>query len=203
MRGLAIFIAALIGGAWMAEIMKPGTASAAANTAADLIDRATGGILKLSAMRNVNAAMLNEPNVSAMLRVIRAGEGTSDANGYRRLFGGQLFASYADHPRIKVTKSGYTSTAAGAYQFLASSWDETKNIMGLPDFSPASQDMAALGRIAARGALEDVRAGRFEQALNKIGWEWASIPGSPYGQPTRTTAQAGSVYAAAGGTITA
>lgn len=168
-------------------------------TAAQFVDTITGGILKVSAMATVPRSALAHPNVQAMLRVIRTGEGTADANGYRRLFGGKLFDSYADHPRVKVSASGYTSTAAGAYQALASSWDETKRIMQLPDFSPASQDLFALGRIAARGALDDVIAGRFDAALKKISREWASLPYSPYGQPTLSLDRARSLYAMSGG----
>lgn len=168
-------------------------------TAAQFVDTITGGILKVSAMATVPRSALAHPNVQAMLRVIRTGEGTADANGYRRLFGGKLFDSYADHPRVKVSASGYTSTAAGAYQALASSWDETKRIMQLPDFSPASQDLFALGRIAARGALDDVIAGRFDAALKKISREWASLPYSPYGQPTLSLDRARSLYAMNGG----
>lgn len=175
----------------------------AAQSAADFIDGATMGIFNLSNMNQAKPAMLALPNVRAMLAVIRKGEGTSDANGYRRIFGGQLFTSFADHPRITVTANGYTSTAAGAYQFLARVWDETKSAMHLPDFSPASQDFAALGRIAARGALDDVIAGRFASAIAKMGKEWASLPGSPYGQPTQTLAAAASVYQQNGGTVTA
>lgn len=171
----------------------------ATQSAAGFIDEWTGGILKISSMSRVPRSVLGEPNVQAILRVIRAGEGTSDADGYRRIFGGQLFTSFADHPRVKVSKSGYTSTAAGAYQFLTSTWDETAKLMGLSDFSPASQDYAAIGRIAARGALDDVRAGRFDVAIRKIGREWASMPGSPYGQPTISLDRARNLYASAGG----
>ena len=64
-------------------------------------------------------AALADANVRAFLAVIRAGEGTSDDDGYRRCFGGSLFDSFADHPRRVVRAGGYTSTAAGAYQFLA------------------------------------------------------------------------------------
>lgn len=165
----------------------------------DVIDDLTGGFVKVSRMRDVSAADLDNANVQAMLGVIRAGEGTADANGYRRIFGGQLFSSYADHPRVTVKKSGYTSSAAGAYQAIASTWDETKAMMGLPDFSPASQDLFAVGRIAARGALADVKAGRFEAAVKKIAREWASLPGSPYGQPVISMERAKSVYVAWGG----
>ncbi len=176
----------------------------ATESAAEFVDNITGGILRVSAMARVNPADLNNPNVQALLRVIRAGEGTAGPNGYRTLFGGQLFDGYADHPRIKVTRGRYTSTAAGAYQFLASTWDETARIMGLPDFSPRSQDLGALGRLAARGALWDAKAGNIESAIRKIAKEWASLPGSPYGQPTISWERALGIYASAGGeTMTA
>lgn len=174
----------------------------ATQSAAGFIDQFTGGFMKISAMGQVPRAVLGNPNVQAMLRVIRAGEGTSDPDGYRRLFGGELFTDFTDHPRKLVQKSGYSSTAAGAYQFLASTWDETKRIMGLNDFSPASQDFGAVGRIAARGALDDVLAGRFDVAIKKIAREWASMPGSPYGQPTISLTRARAIYADAGGDVT-
>lgn len=167
----------------------------------DIFDYVEGAMasLRLSNMRGLSPSLLDNANVKAFLRVIRTGEGTADEAGYRRIYGGQMFTSFADHPRIKVTKGGWTSTAAGAYQALASTWDETKRIMGLPDFSPRSQDLFALGRIAARGALDDVLAGRFPDAIRKTAWEWASLPGSPYGQPVISWDRARSVYAAAGG----
>ncbi len=148
-------------------------------------------------------AIASEPNVQAFLRVIRAGEGTAGADGYRTMFGGGLFESYADHPRVAVTaKLGgrlLTSTAAGAYQFLSRTWDEAAAALSLQDFSPASQDAAAVFLIRRRGALADVRAGRFDAAVSKLGREWASLPGSPYGQPTRTIEQARAVYESEGG----
>lgn len=175
--------------------------SEAGQSAAEFVDNVTGGFMQVSAMSRVNVTDLYHPNVQAILRVIRTGEGTTGPNGYRTLFGGGLFDGYDDHPRITVQKSGYTSTAAGAYQFIASTWDETKRVMGLRDFSPNSQDMGALGRIAARGALEDVKAGRFETAIRKIAKEWASMPGSPYGQPVITWDKARAIYASAGGEV--
>jgi len=163
----------------------------------------TMGLFKVGNAKLATKEMLLNANVRAFLMVIRKGEGTSDADGYRRIFGGKLFASFADHPRVKVTRSGLTSTAAGAYQFLASTWDETARIQGLVDFTPASQDLGALGRIAARGALNDVINGRFEAAVRKCGKEWASLPYSPYGQPVQTFEGAKMVYLENNGTITA
>lgn len=198
-------------GAWWAwrnpaESSAGGAVQEWAVEAAEQIDRAVEYVgdaimpLMLWKMREVRAEQLSLQNVAALLRVIRVGEGTADGGGYTRLFGGGTFKSFADHPRILVTKAGYRSTAAGAYQFLETTWDETARIMGLKDFSPASQDLAALGRIAARGALDDAIAGRLESALRKIAREWASLPGSPYGQPTITLSRAQQVFADAGGT---
>lgn len=193
------------GGAWMPD---PDTVlTDASQTTAELIDSITSSTMRLSNMSRVTAQDVAHPNVRALLAVIRRGEGTAGPNGYRTLFGGGLFEGYADHPRQRITRTlggrPITSTAAGAYQFLSSTWDETRRIMGLTDFTPASQDRAAVGRIAARGALDDAKAGRLDVALRKIAREWASMPGSPYGQPVITEQTARTVYASAGGSINA
>lgn len=145
----------------------------------------------------VNA--LSDPNVRAFLMLIRTGEGTADAAGYSRLFGGGRFTSYADHPRIPVPFGSTYSTAAGAYQILARTWDEMAAKYSLEDFSPGNQDIAAAGLIKRRGALGDVIAGRFRTAIEKCANEWASLPGSPYGQPTLSMAKAAIVLADNGG----
>jgi lysozyme len=162
----------------------------------DAIDSALSG---LENMQIDPFEAVSNGNVQAFLAMIRVGEGTSDSNGYRRIFGGRLFDSFADHPRIKVTASGYTSTAAGAYQFLAKTWDACRNALGLADFSPASQDVAAVYLIKGRGALADVINGRFEAAIAKCAKEWASLPGSPYGQPTQSLAGALAIIQNKGG----
>ncbi|WP_191240013.1 glycoside hydrolase family 24 protein [Pandoraea pnomenusa] len=143
-----------------------------------------------------------DPNAQAFLTLIRTGEGTLGDVGYRTLFGGGTFNSFADHPNIRVTRGSLTSTAAGAYQILYGTWLEMKAAYDLPDFSPASQDIAAIGLIKRRGALADVLAGRFDAAIAKCNKEWASLPGSPYGQPTLTLARAHDVLANAGGVQT-
>lgn len=147
------------------------------------------------------ADAVGDSNVHAFLALIRTGEGTVDAGGYSRLFGGGSFSGFADHPRVLVSMSGYNSTAAGAYQILSRTWDEIRAAYNLPDFSPASQDLAAVALIKRRGALADVVAGRFRQAIAKCSREWASLPGSPYGQPTLTLARAEQILANAGGTF--
>ena len=149
-------------------------------------------------------AALADTNVRAFLHVIRAGEGTADEDGYRRQFGGELFTDFSRHPNRAITKTlgdkQLTSTAAGAYQFLGRTWSECQAALNLPDFSPASQDLAAVFLIARRKGLEHIIAGRLEQAIAACANEWASLPGSPYGQPTKTLAQCHAVYKQHGGT---
>jgi muramidase (phage lysozyme) len=142
-------------------------------------------------------------NLRAFLALIRWCEGTSGPYGYQTLFGGETFDSFADHPRRVVRKTiggqPISSSAAGAYQFLQSTWDDCVKALKLKDFSPESQDQAAIYLIKRRGALEDVEAGRLEQALAKCAKEWASLPGSPYGQPTKTLDACRAMYLKVGG----
>jgi len=159
-----------------------------------------------NALRKVSGA-LESPNVRAFLRMIRAGETSQTDDAYRMMFGGELVADMTDHPRRAIRKSLggklITSTAAGAYQFLYRTWAECASALALPDFSPASQDASAVYLIDRRGALPDVLAGKPVDAIRKCAREWASLPGSPYGQPVKTMAQALAVYAEYGGAYSA
>lgn len=155
-------------------------------------------------------AALEHPNVLAFCGMLRLGEGTQGEIGYRTLYGGgrfvgadgvpNTFDDFADHPRRKVTAGGWTSTAAGAGQFLERTWDGLVKQYGFDDFSPKNQDLAIVALIKGRKALEDVVAGRFEAAVMKCNKEWASLPGSPYGQPVVTMARAHAEYERLGGT---
>lgn len=146
---------------------------------------------------------LSNPNVQAFLRVIRAGESSQDDSAYTIMYGGGHFeAPPWEHPRTPVKAGAWTSTAAGAYQFLAKTWDGLVKQYGFQDFSPANQDIAAVALISGRKALADVLAGRFEAAILKCNKEWASLPGSPYGQPVMTMAKAREIYTRYGGQLT-
>lgn len=117
------------------------------------------------------------PEIVAWLDTISFAEGTDGPDGYRTLYGGGLFQGYRDHPRIKIDGS----TAAGRYQFLSedpNTWDEVKNKLGLPDFSPNSQDAAAVQKIKERGAYQSALQGvaGLDATLEKLSWEWASLP---------------------------
>jgi muramidase (phage lysozyme) len=150
------------------------------------------------------------PNQRAFLNVIAACEGTAHPDGYRALFGWRpgndslLFTSFADHPRIRTYEKDdefirngvkdYT-TAAGKWQITETTWNWFVRSVGPRDFSPASQDECALWLIDKAGATKDVLAGDLETALSKCSGTWASLPGSPYGQPTRSLQYCQAVFA--------
>lgn len=131
----------------------------------------------------------DNPNVRAFLNVIAGTEGVTGLgdNGYNAIVGGKTFEDYSQHPNAKQTlkrknASDIVSTAAGRYQFINRTWQDIQKKLDLPDFSPASQDAAAVALIAQRGALEDVVNGDTAAAVKKLGKEWASLPTSPYDQ---------------------
>ena len=148
---------------------------------------------------------LKNTNVQAFLRVIREGETNQTENAYRTIVGGNLFDSFDQHPNVLVylPKLDLSSTAAGAYQFLNRTWKGLVDKYKFKDFKPHTQDLGAIGLIIGRGALDDVIEGRFEQALKKCNKEWASLPGSPYGQGTISLERAKAVYEAYGGSYNA
>ncbi len=149
-------------------------------------------------------AASREPNVAAFLRALRLGEGTKDDEGYRRIVGGALADSLADHPRRSVwlQRYGVHSTAAGAYQFLARTWDGLVRQYAFPSFEPQWQDAGAVGLILGRKALKAVRDGDIRHAIALCKDEWASLPGSPYGQRTEKMDAVLLEYRKWGGTLT-
>ncbi len=52
----------------------------------------------------------------------------------------------------------------------------------IDDFSPESQDRIAVAKMKYRGVTEALESGDIRGAITKGGKEWASLPGSPYGQ---------------------
>ena len=150
-------------------------------------------------------------NVTAFLHAIRECEGTNTPDGYRALFGyrpgnGHTFASYAQHPNIMqpFTETDGTSnctTAAGAYQFLYSTWRRIQTKLKLPDFSPSCQDIAAMELIAGQGAMPYVKSGNVLKAFELCAPIWASLPNSKYPQPKRSTAYALAAFIDNGGML--
>ena len=135
-------------------------------------------------------------------KLIREGEGTSGDNGYNTMFTGSQFSDTSKHPR-QINRSGdLASDAAGAYQFLSTTWDGAKNALGLTDFSPSSQEKAGKYLAQKRGLDTDTvftDKQSFLKELDKIAPEWASMPTlstgtSFYGQGGLTPDQAWNIY---------
>ncbi len=153
--------------------------------------------------------MATSKNMRAFLDMIAYSEGTDKAgqptkdHGYDVLVGGGLFTGYTDHPRkvIKLPRLGISSTAAGRYQILARYYDVYKKQLGLPDFSPASQDKIAIQLIKECKAVDDIEAGRIESAINKCRSRWASLPGAGYGQHEHKIDVLVARYKMAGGVV--
>ncbi len=64
---------------------------------------------------------------------------------------------------------------------------ECQQALRLPDFSPQSQDWAALHLIRERGAMSAVDAGRLSMAIDLCAAIWASLPGE-WLRPARASA---------------
>ena len=131
------------------------------------------------------------PQRRALLNTIRYAEGTwkQGQAGYRTLYGGGQFNNLERHPERTVVKR-YTSAAAGAYQFLPTTWREAATKLELESFNPQNQDQAALYLIDRRGILEDIdRQGLTRESMAVLAKEWASFPNlaghSAYGQPVK------------------
>lgn len=171
--------------------------------APDLFDAAASVAQEASDLLSPESDEVKDQNTQAFLWTIRVSEGTSGPNGYQTIVGGSTFNDFSDHPRVLIDLPNLRikSSAAGAYQIIRRTWDGVRGKLGLVDFSPASQDAAAIELIRQRGALADVRAGHFASAIDKCKKEWASLPGAGYGQHENTLARLQSAYTTAGGYI--
>lgn len=146
------------------------------------------------------------PNVVAFLTMLSVAEGTT-THGYYTLFGGEPFLELDTHPAVRTYgewlepgKRDFT-TAAGRYQITLTTWRRLAARLGLTDFSPATQDAMALELMREAGALEDVEAGRFDEAVRKLGRTWASLPSSSANQAHRSLEYVKQAYNDAGGAI--
>ena len=152
-----------------------------------------------------------QASLSAFLYMIRSTEHVyprdvlNDA-AYSIFYGGSKFSNFADHPVLTGEKKGVplpdhfctaaglkpgcVSTAAGAYQLIKGTWTRLKAKLNLPDFSPLSQDQAAVGLLEEIGAVDLIYAGDIEGAIHKASKIWASLPGSTAQQNPKALAYA-------------
>lgn len=138
--------------------------------------------------------LLGSPNVQKMLDLIANAEGVQ--HGYNTLFGNERFDDLSRHPNIskeftQTDGKKNRTNAAGRYQFMKDTWDDVSKQLGLKDFSPRNQDIAAVALLARNGALPSVLKGDLKTAIQKSGGTWASLPSSNYPQKKRTWSDLG------------
>lgn len=140
-------------------------------------------------------SVINDPRFIAMLDALSASEGTDlhGDNGYNVQFGGGIIQNLNKHPGTSVSyyskqrnadgsRKKENSTAAGRYQFLASTWKDIADRLGLKDFSKDSQDRAALGlMLSIPGVKQAIMSGDIATAVKKLNGTWTSLPGSVEG----------------------
>lgn len=155
--------------------------------------------------RELLQSYVSKPAIQNALRVIRFAEGTERGgpDSYRVMFGGGLAPDLKRHPD-KVIKGGkYASAAAGAYQFMPFTWNSQATALGLSDFGPQSQDLAATrimrNRLMPIGGLAVLEKEGFSPRVSAaLAPEWASLPTekgvSYYGQPVKKLSDLQKVY---------
>lgn len=168
----------------------------------------------------MNPSTTAAANERAFLDAIGWAEGTmGQPEPYRVCYAySHTIQSFADHPyelgewggvvltaeqcRGAGLNPGCKSTAAGKYQITATTWRRLKPKLRLVDFSPASQDRAALELLHEVDALPRIRRGDLAGAVAAARRTWASLPGAGYaGQGMRTLGQVQTAYLNAGGSL--
>lgn len=170
-------------------------------------------------MAVISATQAGSDDAIAFLDTLGWSEGTDQPpslnSGYDQIVrglgdaaGGEQFTNYAQHPfaggrppKLIVAPgarfpNGLRSDAAGRYQFMLKTWRALQTQLDLPDFSPLSQDLAALELVRQRGALGHLNSGSIDAAITAHYAQpvdlvdaveedsniWASLPGNDYGQ---------------------
>lgn len=155
--------------------------------------------------RELLQSYVSRPAVQNALRVIRFAEGTERGgpDSYRVMFGGGLAPDLKRHPDKVIKGGGYSSAAAGAYQFMPPTWESQAKALGLSDFGPQNQDLAAVrlmrNRLMPIGGLSVLEKEGFSPKVSAaLAPEWASLPTesgqSYYGQPVKKLSELQKVY---------
>ncbi len=125
---------------------------------------------------------------------------------YNIIVGNTPFFDYKDHPRIYVPQgNGSSSSAAGRYQFTASTWDEFAGRYSLRDFGPVNQDLGAwylaqenYRARTQRDLYTDLQAGQLDYVARNLSNRWVALQGAGGGSAFAATYAQGVAAANAG-----
>jgi len=115
--------------------------------------------------------LLANPKVQGLLSVIADRE---SRGRYNVINGEVFFSDYSKHPNRHAP--GSTSTAAGAFQFNHETWVEVASPLGLNDFTPASQRLAAAYKLKHAGAVAKLEKNDVADAIFDAAKVWDSLP---------------------------
>lgn len=132
----------------------------------------------------------SSPEVQAFLDTIAWAEGAD----YDVIVGGENFSDFSKHPGEFRKAFGVVSSAAGRYQFIDTTWEAMAKKEGLTDFTPESQDKAAIALLKQIGALDEIKSGDIDAAICSAGGQWASFPCNDWGQNPKTTSKIKEYY---------
>jgi muramidase (phage lysozyme) len=153
-------------------------------------------------MAVITAAEAGSIDAVVLLDALAWSEGTSVEGGNKQtkndgydvivtgVNGPSVFTDYSCFPSgvVEVVApgtrfpKGLYSSAKGRYQFIAATWKGLVAQLGLTDFSPLSQDKAAIQLMRQCGGLGHLDMGFVDQAVTACSAIWASLPGNDYGQ---------------------
>jgi len=109
---------------------------------------------------------VEDPNVKAFLDVLAKPE---SGGRYDVSVGGKTFKDMSKHP--EMYNASLNSDAAGRYQFLSTTYNPIAKRLGLKDFSPQSQDLAAVQYLKDLGVLDEIQSGdpkKIEDAKRRL-----------------------------------
>ena len=202
------------GGAWGS--FDPGAWIDAAFPIDDITQSIANLGSEVEAMTQQPSGFSIDANVRAFLETIKQCEGTANApDPYRVCYAYRhTVQDLADHPAVTGEWRGETLSAsmcaaagygpgcvstAAAYQLIKPTWLKLRNKLGLTDFSPASQDAAAVQLLRDIGAYARLSVGDLAGAVRKASSQWASLPGSTAGQGGKSMGQVQAWYGGFGG----
>lgn len=160
-------------------------------------------MIKLPQIRDV---WNRDANVRAFSYVLRRGESSLKPVAYTMRWPGlgkpvAYFSDFSKHPRIfEPTYGGLKSSAAGAYQITATTYDDFAPRLGITSFTPEDQDALYVAIVESEGALADVMRGDLDAAIPKLLNRWTSLPDAAENFGRYTMAEAWRIFQEYGGT---
>lgn len=128
-------------------------------------------------------------------------------DGYNVLVGSTpekplLFHDYSQPPEWYDKPTN--SSASGRYQILHRYAVDYIKMLGLPDYSPESQDRIAFQLMNECDVIHLLKTGTeatFSEAVERCSSRWASLPGNDYGQHKNSIIMLRSAFLTAGGKL--